>query len=156
MTLDNDIKSVIIECMEDEKRYTIDELTVLTGFSRRTIRFYVEKGLVEPPAGRGMGGFYGRSQLEALRRIGEARKAGRSLASIGRMAGNSAASLPASAQGSKNLLSGTAAAEPRRILRWEVVPGIAIEASETAAMDHQQLLAALLEAAGLRKEEYDA
>ncbi len=33
------------------KKYTIDDLSELAGFSRRTIRFYVEEGIIGPPAG---------------------------------------------------------------------------------------------------------
>jgi len=140
MTLDNDSICVIIERMNDVKRYTIDELTALTGFSRRTIRFYVEKGLVEPPAGRGMGGFYGESQLQALRRIGEARKDGRSLASI---------IAPV-------VKPGPDTPPPERMLRWEAAPGLYIVATERAVENHRELLAALLETAGLRKGEHNA
>ncbi len=50
----------------EAKKYTIDELVNLTGFSRRTIRYYVQEGLIEPPAGRGRGGFYYDSHLERL------------------------------------------------------------------------------------------
>jgi hypothetical protein len=53
----------------DVKQYTIEELGELTGFTRRTIRFYVQEGLLEPPAGRGRGGFYYDSHLETLRHI---------------------------------------------------------------------------------------
>ena len=152
MTLEYDSKSVIIERMKDDRRYTIDELTALTGFSRRTIRFYVEKGLVEPPAGRGMGGFYGEAQLQALGRIGEARKEGRSLASIGGRAGVTSSALSARAPAP----SLATVAAPERILRWELAPGLHLEASESAVENHRELLAALLEAAGLKKGEHNA
>ncbi|MCX8012735.1 MAG: helix-turn-helix domain-containing protein [Rectinema sp.] len=68
--------------MNDDTRYTIDDLVTMTGFSRRTIRFYVERGLLEPPAGRGKGAFYGTQRLERLRQIQRARREGRSLASL--------------------------------------------------------------------------
>jgi len=59
------------------ERYTIDQLCERTGFTRRTIHFYVNEGLIDPPAGRGRGGFYNDSQLrprsafliQAMRRI---------------------------------------------------------------------------------------
>ncbi|MCK4823506.1 MerR family transcriptional regulator, partial [bacterium] len=31
---------------------------------RRTIRYYIQEGLLEPPAGRGRGGFYYDSHLQ--------------------------------------------------------------------------------------------
>lgn len=53
----------------EPKVYTIDDLCALTGYSRRTIRYYVSEGLLEPPAGRGRGGFYYDSHLERLQQI---------------------------------------------------------------------------------------
>jgi DNA-binding transcriptional MerR regulator len=47
-------------------KYTMEELAELTGYSRRTIRYYVQEGLIAPPAGRGRGGFYYDSHLERL------------------------------------------------------------------------------------------
>jgi len=47
----------------------IEDLTDLTGFSRRTIRYYIQEGLLDPPAGRGRGGFYFDSHLQRLLRI---------------------------------------------------------------------------------------
>jgi DNA-binding transcriptional MerR regulator len=51
------------------KKYTIEDLSNLTGFSRRTIRFYVQKNIIEPPSGRGKGGFYYDSHLSNLLEI---------------------------------------------------------------------------------------
>jgi DNA-binding transcriptional MerR regulator len=55
--------------MEPNKTYTISDLQEITGYSRRTIRYYVQEGLLDPPAGRGRGGFYFDSHLERLRQI---------------------------------------------------------------------------------------
>lgn len=38
--------------------YTIGELAERTGVSRRTIHFYVQQGLINPPQGRGRGSHY--------------------------------------------------------------------------------------------------
>jgi DNA-binding transcriptional MerR regulator len=53
----------------DQGRYLIDELCRLTGFSRRTVRYYVQEGLVDPPAGRGRGGYYSDLHAAELARI---------------------------------------------------------------------------------------
>jgi DNA-binding transcriptional MerR regulator len=53
----------------ETKQYTIEDLCELTGFSRRTIRYYVQEGLIDAPAGRGRGGFYFDSHLNKLRQI---------------------------------------------------------------------------------------
>jgi len=53
----------------ERKKYTIEELGELTGYTRRTIRYYVQEGLIDPPAGRGRGGFYYDSHVQQLLRI---------------------------------------------------------------------------------------
>lgn len=53
----------------DEKQYSIEQLSELSGFTRRTIRYYIQEGLLEAPAGRGRGGFYYDSHLQKLRQI---------------------------------------------------------------------------------------
>ena len=64
------------------KKYTIEELSELTGFSRRTIRFYIQENIIEPPAGRGRGGFYFDSHLAGLSKIKELQDKGLNLDSI--------------------------------------------------------------------------
>src|SRR4029450_12323962 len=44
--------------------YAIGELADLGGISRRTIRYYVQEGLLPPPLGLGRGNHYGREQLD--------------------------------------------------------------------------------------------
>ena len=65
-----------------DKQYTIEELSELTGFPRRTIRYYIQEGLLEPPAGRGRGGFYYDSHLDKLRQIKSFQEKGLNLATI--------------------------------------------------------------------------
>ncbi|RMG88209.1 MAG: MerR family transcriptional regulator [Candidatus Dadabacteria bacterium] len=65
-----------------ETRYTIDDLVEKTGFSRRRIRYYVAEGLLDPPAGRGRGGFYFDSHLERLLEIRRLTDQGLRLAAI--------------------------------------------------------------------------
>jgi DNA-binding transcriptional MerR regulator len=69
----------------ETKRYTIEELVDLTSFSRRTIRYYVQEGLLEPPAGRGRGGFYYDSHLDRLLEIRSLQGRGMKLAAIRQM-----------------------------------------------------------------------
>lgn len=65
-----------------EKAYTIDDLCELTRFSRRTIRYYVQEGIIDPPAGRGRGGFYYDSQLQKLLQVKSLQDKGMSLIAI--------------------------------------------------------------------------
>jgi DNA-binding transcriptional MerR regulator len=66
----------------EEKQYTIDQLSELTGFTRRTIRYYIQEGLLEPPAGRGRGGFYFDSHLQTLLQIKSLQERGLGLTAI--------------------------------------------------------------------------
>jgi DNA-binding transcriptional MerR regulator len=66
----------------ERKKYTIDELSELTGFTRRTVRYYIQEGLLEPPAGRGRGGFYYDSHLERLKLIKSLTEKGMGLATV--------------------------------------------------------------------------
>lgn len=52
--------------MDDERVFDLDELATLTGIPLRTIRFYIQEGLVPRPSGKGRGSHYDRSHLEAL------------------------------------------------------------------------------------------
>jgi DNA-binding transcriptional MerR regulator len=95
-----------------EKQYTIDELSELTGFSRRTIRYYIQEGLLEPPAGRGRGGFYYDSHLEKLLHIKSLQGKGLSLATILKSLKTGEAESPSSS---------------REVwIKYEVVPGFDI------------------------------
>ena len=49
-----------------DPRYSIDELARLAGVSGRTVRYYVQRGLIPPPAGRGPGRHYGQEHLERI------------------------------------------------------------------------------------------
>jgi len=99
-----------------EKKYTIDELAELTGFPRRTIRYYVQEGLIEPPAGRGRGGFYYDSHLERLRLIKAYQERGIRTSAIVAM-----------------LKEGAPADEPipprNVVIRYEIAPGIELSVS---------------------------
>lgn len=52
------------------ERYTIDELTVVTGIPSRTIRFYQTAGALQAPLKIGRVGFYGPEHVERLELIG--------------------------------------------------------------------------------------
>ena len=53
----------------EEKKYNIGQLAALSGVSSRTIRFYIQSGLLAAPAGAGRGHYYTDAHLQALRRI---------------------------------------------------------------------------------------
>lgn len=67
---------------DDAPTYAIGELADAAGVSRRTVRFYVQKGLIDPPLGRGRGSAYTGRHLEQIRRVRELQRGGLELDSI--------------------------------------------------------------------------
>ena len=67
---------------DEARRYNIDELADLGGVSRRTVRFYVQEGLLPAPLGVGRGSHYDRAHLERLLEVKAEQEAGRSLDDI--------------------------------------------------------------------------
>jgi len=68
--------------VSDEGRYGIAELAERGGVSRRTVRYYVQRGLLPPPTGVGRGKHYTEAHLEALVRVRELQESGVALAEI--------------------------------------------------------------------------
>jgi DNA-binding transcriptional MerR regulator len=63
-------------------RFSIDELADLGGVSRRTVRYYVQEGLLPAPLGVGRGRHYDQSHLDRLLHVKAEQEAGRSLDEI--------------------------------------------------------------------------
>ncbi|MBK6740925.1 MAG: MerR family transcriptional regulator [Haliea sp.] len=63
-------------------RYTLDELCSLVGLPKRTIRFYMQEGLVERPEGQKRGSYYLDTHVQQLQQIQAWQKAGYSLERI--------------------------------------------------------------------------
>ena len=51
--------------------YNIETLAKLTVLTRRTIRYYVQRELLDPPEGGGRGSYYTAEHLERLKKIQE-------------------------------------------------------------------------------------
>lgn len=66
----------------DIKTFPLDELCRLTGFTRRTVRYYIQLGLVSRPIGEARAARYSREHLGQLLRIRELSAAGISLERI--------------------------------------------------------------------------
>ncbi len=54
---------------ENMRIYNIDTLARRAGLTRRTVRYYVQRGLLEPPEGGGRGSYYTEEHLRRLERI---------------------------------------------------------------------------------------
>jgi len=65
-----------------DERYGVEELASLAGVTRRTVRYYVQEGLLQPPLGRGRGRHYGPEHLKALIRLRTLQEQGLTLAAI--------------------------------------------------------------------------
>lgn len=61
------------------KKFTIDEICALVEMNKRTVRYYIQKGLVDRPEGVGKGAFYSHAHLEQLLAIRKWKIAGLSL-----------------------------------------------------------------------------
>lgn len=66
----------------EEKTFSIGELVQASGVSRRTVRYYVQRGLLPPPEGAGRGHFYRPGHLEKLLLIKELQERGLGLEQI--------------------------------------------------------------------------
>jgi DNA-binding transcriptional MerR regulator len=67
-----------------EASYNIADLARLGGVSRRTVRYYVQRGLIPEPTGTGRGNHYNQSHLDALIQVRRWQEEGVSLAEIQR------------------------------------------------------------------------
>jgi DNA-binding transcriptional MerR regulator len=68
--------------MAHEPRYAIGDLAELGGVSRRTVRYYVQEGLIPAPLGVGRGNHYGPAHLQRLLRVKALQESGRTLDEI--------------------------------------------------------------------------
>ena len=86
MLVDNDSLCVIIDCMKaqntSERTYTLDELCTLVELPKRTVRYYMQLGLVDRPVGETRAAYYTNRQLEQLLTIRKWSQAGVSLERI--------------------------------------------------------------------------
>jgi DNA-binding transcriptional MerR regulator len=65
-----------------ETTYSISDLAAAADVSPRTVRFYIQEGLLPPPEGAGRGSHYTAAHLATLRRIADLQRAGHALGAI--------------------------------------------------------------------------
>lgn len=70
---------------QSTKTFTLDELCFLTETSKRTVRFYIQSGLVNRPIGQKRAAHYTEAHLEQLLFINKWQKSGLSLDRIGEL-----------------------------------------------------------------------
>lgn len=120
--------------MAEEVRYAVGELAELGGVSRRTVRYYVQEGLLPPPLGIGRGNHYGPEHLQQLLRVRAMQEAGRSLDEI-----RDALSLrPARQLMRPERVHGSDLELPRTLWRrLELAPGVELHVSSIARLPSQ-------------------
>ena len=64
---------------DEDSTFTLDELSSLTDLSRRTVRYYIQQGLIAKPTGVGRGAHYTSVHLDQLLEIRKWQQAGLSL-----------------------------------------------------------------------------
>jgi DNA-binding transcriptional MerR regulator len=70
------ITDVVLFIMNAPDSLSIDQLATLGGVTRRTVRFYIQKGLLPGPIGAGRGATYTADHLQRLIRIRDLQAAG--------------------------------------------------------------------------------
>ena len=80
--------------MKEAKRYTLTELSELVDLPRRTVRYYIQMGLLAPPGGAGRGARYRQEHIESLLEIRKWQDAGLSLERIRELLVNGADGKP--------------------------------------------------------------
>ncbi len=69
--------------MNEPRIFTLDEIAALSELPRRTVRYYIQSGLVERPQGIGKGASYSQRHVEQLLLVRKWQLAGLSLERIG-------------------------------------------------------------------------
>lgn len=101
----------------EPRRFSIEELADLAGVSRRTVRYYVQEGLLPTPLGVGRGRHYDQSHLDRLLEVKAGQEAGHSLDEI--------RSARPGSHGGRRAATPTAPPIARTAwLRLEVAPGV--------------------------------
>lgn len=71
--------------MDEPRTFTLDEIATLTELSRRTVRYYIQTGLIDRPEGIGKGAYYTQRHVEQLLLVRKWQLAGLSLQRIGEL-----------------------------------------------------------------------
>jgi DNA-binding transcriptional MerR regulator len=71
--------------MDEPKAFTLDEISALAELPRRTVRYYIQSGLIDRPQGVGKGAYYTQSHVEQLLLVRKWQLAGLSLERIGEL-----------------------------------------------------------------------
>lgn len=113
--------------MEDGARYGIEDLAVQGGVTRRTVRYYVQQGLLPAPLGKGRGDHYGPEHLDRLLAVKALQERGLSLDDVRRELARPAGRRAAAAAVGASVPEPAVA--PSAWRRMEVIPGVELHVS---------------------------
>jgi DNA-binding transcriptional MerR regulator len=71
--------------MDKPKAFTLNDICALAELPRRTVRYYIQSGLIDRPQGVGKGAYYTQSHVEQLLLVRKWQLAGLSLERIGEL-----------------------------------------------------------------------
>ena len=71
--------------MNEAKTFTLDQIAALAELPRRTVRYYIQSGLIDRPQGVGKGAYYTQRHVEQLLLVRKWQLAGLSLERIGEL-----------------------------------------------------------------------
>jgi DNA-binding transcriptional MerR regulator len=114
----------------------VAELADLGGVSRRTVRFYVQEGLLPAPLGLGRGRHYGPEHLKRLLEVKALQERGRSLADIRE-------ALEGEGQARRRPPAVPAPLPRAHFVRLEVLPGVELNVSSAYRVPSPARLAEL-------------
>jgi DNA-binding transcriptional MerR regulator len=80
--------------MNDAETFTLEQIASLAELPRRTVRYYIQTGLVDRPEGAGKGAYYPRRHVEQLLAVRKWQLAGLSLERIGELLKRTSGPLP--------------------------------------------------------------
>ena len=80
--------------MNNSRTFTLDEIASLAELPRRTVRYYIQTGLVDRPQGIGKGAYYTERHVEQLLLVRKWQLAGLSLERIGEVLKQPSGPLP--------------------------------------------------------------
>jgi hypothetical protein len=142
-----------------ERLYSIGELAELTGVSRRTVHFYVQRRLIDPPLGRGRGRHYDQRHVEQIRRVRALQRQGVPLddmaaGGLARTMPQADAAEPLEVESRAALRPGVAAEPPgvQPVVRVRIDQNVTVEVAQAAATP--ELVAALVASASAVVSEY--
>jgi DNA-binding transcriptional MerR regulator len=118
---------------------SIGELAAKTGVSRRTVRYYVQQGLIPGPVGRGRGSGYTQDHVDRILQIRQLQRNGVQLRTI-RQLPNAAS---AGATGGSGQEDSCDAFPATSVVRIDIAPGIRLELAAGRDVPDPSLLRAI-------------